>query len=131
MLFDWLRTTGTVLLLSLLLVLPGLALVELCWEGCKLPVGVSLSLATRSDHRAIDFELHRLGLPHSVGVTYRGGRAIDLRRLASKLDAKGKFERFTWHTGSGGELSARFAMRRVTPCAEVHHELDQRSTNYG
>ena len=79
-------------------------------------------------------------MPYSVGVAAnskvfevrevvnRGGQAIDLRKLASKLDAKGKFERFTWRTGSRGELSARFAMRRVIPCAEVHHELDERST---
>lgn len=167
-------------------------------------VGVSLSLATRSDHLPIDFELylptswtddparrrearipddvvfktkpelalemltrahqdglslgvvladagygsssefrlgiHRLGLPYSVGVSStskvfevrevvnRGGQAIDLRKLATKLDAKGKFQRFTWRTGSRGELSARFAMRRVTPCAEQGHELDERST---
>jgi SRSO17 transposase len=167
-------------------------------------VGVSLSLATRSDHLPIDFELylptswtdddarrrearipddvvfktkpelalemltrahqdgiplgvvladagygsssefrrgvHRLGLPYSVGVSStskvfevrevvnRGGQAIDLRKLATKLDVKGKFQRFTWRTGSRGELSARFAMRRVTPCAEQGHQLDERST---
>lgn len=31
---------------------------RLCWEDCQLPVGVSLSLATRSDHLPIDFELY-------------------------------------------------------------------------
>ena len=106
----------------------------------RLPLGVVLADAGYGNSAEFRLGLHRLGLPYSVGVAAnskvfevrevvnRGGQAIDLRKLASKLDAKGKFERFTWRTGSRGELSARFAMRRVIPCAEVHHELDERST---
>ena len=105
-----------------------------------LPLGVVLADAGYGSSSEFRLGLHRLGLPYSVGVVStskvfevrevvnRGGHAIDLRKLASKLDAKGKFQRFTWRTGSRGELSARFAMRRVSPCAEQHHELDERST---
>jgi SRSO17 transposase len=105
-----------------------------------LSLGVVLADAGYGSSSDFRLGLHRLGLPYSVGVVStskvfevrevvnRGGQAIDLRRLATKLDAKGKFQRFTWRTGSRGELSARFAMRRVTPCAEQGHELDERST---
>ena len=105
-----------------------------------LPLGVVLADAGYGSSSEFRLGLHRLGLPYSVGVlstskvfevrevVNRGGHAIDLRKLASKLDAKGQFERFTWRTGSRGKLSARFAMRRVTPCAEQHHELDERPT---
>ncbi|GMU63417.1 MAG: hypothetical protein AMXMBFR34_51800 [Myxococcaceae bacterium] len=105
-----------------------------------LPLGVVLADSGYGSSSDFPLGLHRLGLPYSVGVVStskvfevrevvnRGGQAIDLRKLATKLDKKGKFQRFTWRTGSRGELSARFAMRRVTPCAEQGHELDERST---
>lgn len=105
-----------------------------------LPLGVVLADAGYGSSSDFRLGVHRLGLPYSVGVAStskvfevrevvnRGGQAIDLRKLATKLDAKGKFQRFTWRTGSRGELSARFAMRRVTPCAEQGNELDERST---
>ena len=104
-----------------------------------LPLGVVLAdsaYGTSSDFR---LGLHKLGLPYSVGVAagtkvfevknvvHRGGRAIDLRALALKLDAKSKFQKFAWRTGSRGELSARFAMRRVSPCSEQGLDLDERS----
>jgi SRSO17 transposase len=105
-----------------------------------LPLGVVLADAGYGASSDFRLGLHRLGLPYSVGVAStskvfevrevvnRGGQAIDLRKLATKLEAKGKFQRFTWRTGSGGELAARFAMRRVTPCGEQGHELSERST---
>ena len=105
-----------------------------------LPLGVVLADAGYGSSSDFRLGVHRLGLQYSVGVVStskvfevrevvnRGGQAINLRKLATKLDAKGKFQRFTWRTGSSGELSARFAMRRVTPCAEQGHELDERST---
>ena len=105
-----------------------------------LPLGVVLADAGYGSSSDFRLGVHRLGLPYSVGVSStskvfevrevvnRGGQAISLRKLATKLDAKGKFQRFTWRTGSSGELSARFAMRRVTPCAEQGHVLDERST---
>ena len=58
----------------------------------------------------------------------RGGQAIALKQLALKLEAKGKFKRCTWRAGTRNDLSARFAMRRVTPCAEQARELDERPT---
>ena len=106
----------------------------------KLPLGVVLADAGYGSSAEFRLGLHRLGLPYSVGVAAnskvfevhevvnRGGHAIDLRKLASKLDAKGKFQRFSWRTGTRGELSARFAMRRVTPCGEQGNERDERST---
>lgn len=106
----------------------------------KLPLGVVLADAGYGNSAEFRLGLHRLGLPYSVGVASsskvfevhevvnRGGQAIDLRKLASKLDAKGKFQRFTWRTGTRGELSARFAMRRVTPCGEQENEFAERST---
>jgi SRSO17 transposase len=105
-----------------------------------LPLGVVLADSAYGTSAEFRRGLHRLGLPYSVGVTSaskvfevhevvnRGGHGIDLRKLASKLDAKGKFQRFTWRTGSRAELSARFAMRRVTPCGEQDHPLEERAT---
>jgi SRSO17 transposase len=105
-----------------------------------LPLGVVLADAGYGSSSDFRLGLHRLGLPYSVGVistskvfevrkiVKRDEKAIDLRKLATKLDKKGKFQRFTWRVGSGGELSARFAMHRVTPCAEQGHALDERST---
>lgn len=103
-----------------------------------IPLGVVLADAGYGTSSRFRLGLHRLGLPYSVGVSSsatvyevgdvvnRGGQAIDLRALAFKLDAKGLFQRCTWREGSRGELSARFAMRRVTPCAEQGRELDER-----
>ena len=105
-----------------------------------LPLGVVLADSAYGNSAEFRLGLHRLGLPYSVGVAAnskvfevhevvnRGGHAIGLRKLAAKLDAKEKFQRFTWRTGTRGELSARFAMRRVTPCGEQRNELDERST---
>ena len=109
-------------------------------QEAKLPLGVVLADAGYGNSAEFRLGLHRLGLPYSVGVAAsskvfevhevfnRGGQAIDLRKLASKLDAKGKFQRFSWRTGTRGELSARFAMRRVAPCGEQGNERDERST---
>ena len=92
-----------------------------------LPLGVVLADSAYGSSSDFRLGLHRLGLQYSVGVASsakvfevnevvnRGGHAIDLRALASKLDKKGKFQHFTWRTGSRKELSARFAMRRVAP----------------
>lgn len=103
-----------------------------------LPPGVVLADAgygTSSDFR---LGLHRLGIHYSVGVNpltsvyevgqvvNRGGQAIGLKQLAFKLEAKGKFERCTWRTGTRSDLTARFAMRRVSPCAEQGRELEER-----
>jgi SRSO17 transposase len=103
-----------------------------------LPPGVVLADAGYGASADFRLELHRLGIHYSVGVNplttvyevgqavNRGGQAIGLRDLATKLDAKGKFERCTWRAGTRGDLSARFAMRRVTPCGEQSRELEER-----
>lgn len=82
--------------------------------------------------------LQRLGLQYSLGVDprtavfevgealNRGGQAIQVRELARKLERAGKFERCTWRQGTRGALSARFAVRRVAPCAEQGRELEER-----
>lgn len=103
-----------------------------------LPKGVFLADSAYGASAEFRLELQRLGLQYSVGVNprttvfevgetvNRGGRAISLNELARKLERKGKFERCTWRMGTRGELSARFAVRRVTPCAEQGRELHER-----
>jgi SRSO17 transposase len=105
-----------------------------------LSLGVVLADSAYGSSTEFRRGVHSLGLPYSVGVTCtakvfelfnvvnRGGRAIDLRSLSFKLEKKGKFERVTWRDGTRKELSARFAMRRVLPCAESDNELAERST---
>lgn len=105
-----------------------------------IPPGIVLgdsAYGTSSDFR---LELRRLGLHYSVGVdakttvfevgevVNRGGASISVRDLAFKLKAKGKFRRCTWRTGTKGELSASFAMRRVFPCCEQGRDLHERES---
>lgn len=90
---------------------------------------------TSSDFR---HQVRKLGLHFSLAVNpettvfevgevvNRGGAAISARALALKLKAKGKFRRCTWREGSRGELSARFAMRRVFPCKDLSLDSDDR-----
>jgi SRSO17 transposase len=103
-----------------------------------LPRGVVLADSAYGSSGEFRLELHRLGLQYSVGidprttvfevehVVNRGGKAISVRELARKLERKGKFERCTWRMGTRSELSARFAVRRVTPCSEQGRELHER-----
>jgi len=103
-----------------------------------IPRGVVLgdsAYGTSSDFR---LELRRLGLDYSLGVSAetkvfevgevlnRGGAGISLKQLAVKLHKKGKFRRFTWREGTKGELSARFAKRRVFPCREQSRDSAER-----
>jgi SRSO17 transposase len=95
------------------------------------------SYGTSSDFR---LELRRLGLDYSLGVNPEtkvfevgeavnpGGAGISLKQLAVKLHKKGKFRRFTWREGTKGELSARFAKRRVFPCREQGRENAERES---
>ncbi len=104
----------------------------------ELPPGVVLADAGYGASADFRLGLHRLGIHYSVGVNplttvyevgetvNRGGQAIGLRELALKLKKKGKFKRCTWRAGTRGDLTARFAMRRVTPCAERGRELEER-----
>jgi len=90
---------------------------------------------TSSDFR---LEVSRLGLKYSLGVSpqtkvfevgevvNRGGASISVRDLAFKLKTRRKFRRCTWRAGTKQDLSARFAMRRVSPCREQTRELHER-----
>lgn len=90
---------------------------------------------TSSDFR---HQVRKLGLHFSLAVrpettvfevgevVNRGGAAINARELALKLNKKGKFRRCTWREGSRGEMSARFAMRRVFPCKDLSLDPDDR-----
>lgn len=92
---------------------------------------------TSSDFR---LELRRLGLDYSLGVNpetkvfevgevvNRGGAGISLKKLAVKLHNKGKFRRCTWREGTKGDLSARFAKRRVFPCGEQSRPAAERES---
>jgi SRSO17 transposase len=105
-----------------------------------LPLGVVLADSAYGNSGDFRAGIHQLGLQYSVGVASstkvfevkdvvnRGGPAVDLLSLARKLEAKGKFQHFSWRTGTKDNLSARFAMRRVCPCAEQDVPLEGRST---
>ncbi len=100
--------------------------------------GVVLADSAYGSSSDFRLELRRLGLDYSLGVdpkttvfevgkvVNRGGAKINLSGLALKLKAKGKFRRCTWRTGTKGEMSAKFAMRRVFPCREDSREDHER-----
>ena len=106
----------------------------------ELPSGILLADSAYGASADFRLAVHRLGLLYSVGVNCRtsvyqvgppvnnrGHQPIELRDLAAKLEAKGKFERCSWRNStSGDEMTARFAMRRVTPVAEQGRELADR-----
>jgi SRSO17 transposase len=76
-------------------------------------VGVSLSIATRTEHLPIDFELY---LPtdwaNSPEPSPRS-EALSVSELALHINERGGFRRCTWRKGTKEDLSARFALRRV------------------
>ena len=76
-------------------------------------------------------ELQNRGLSYAVGVTSAmkvwqlddshrrvGGRTLSAGEYATKLVDEGAFRKTTWREGTGGQLSARFAARRVLPIAD-------------
>jgi SRSO17 transposase len=80
-------------------------------------------------------ELHELGLDYAVGVDPKTvvsildaqwrcrGDPVSVRDLALRIEAQGGFRRCTWRKATKQDLSARFALRRVTP-AGVNAERD-------
>jgi len=102
------------------------------------PPGVVLGDCGYGASSEFRLSLQRLGLPYSLGVSplttvyevhevvNRGGQAIGVRDLAFKLRKKGKFQRCTWRAGSQDNLTADFAMRRVSVCGEQGRELKER-----
>lgn len=115
----------------------GLEMVRRAVEA-NLPRGVVLADSAYGASSDLRLGLRRLKLDYSVGVdpktkvfelddvVNRGGAAISVKELALKLKAKGKYRRVTWREGTKGKLSARFAMRRVTPCREQGRALKER-----
>ena len=76
-------------------------------------------------------QLQKRGLLYGVAVasstkvwqldaTHRrvGGRTITVSEYANKLVSQAAFRKTTWREGTGGNLSARFAARRVLPIAD-------------
>jgi SRSO17 transposase len=74
--------------------------------------------------------VRRLGLDFAVAINStvkawvvdalgrRHGDPVSVLALAEKLDADGKFRRYTWREGTKENLSARFAFLRVVPLAD-------------
>jgi SRSO17 transposase len=72
-------------------------------------------------------ELRELGLDYAVGVVPQTavllldahsrcrGDPVSVRELAQRIEARGGFRRCTWRKGTKQDLTARFALRRVTP----------------
>ena len=102
------------------------------------PRGVVLADTAFGSSSDFRLELRKRGLHYAVAVDpkttvfeigaplQRGGHAINLRELAVKLKAKGKFRRCTWREGTKESLTARFAMLRVLPCREQRRDEDER-----
>jgi SRSO17 transposase len=103
-----------------------------------IPRGVVLGDAAYGTSSDFRLELRRLDLDYSLGVSpetkvfevgdalNRGGAGISLKQLALKLHKKGKFRRCTWREGTKGDMSARFAKRRVFPCREQGRDIAER-----
>ncbi|MBI5478609.1 MAG: transposase, partial [Deltaproteobacteria bacterium] len=92
-------------------------------------VGVSLTVATATEHLPIDFELSlprcwaddearrkEARIPDDVTLKPKGELG-----LARRLLANGKFQRCTWREGTRGELSANVALVRVVPCKDARN----------
>lgn len=105
----------------------------------KVPPGVVLAdsaYGSSSDFRA---GIRDLGLHFAVGVDPQSsvwlldadeGRSEEpasVRDIALALEELGEFRRCTWRRGTGADLSARFAARRVVPAyKDPSHPADER-----
>ncbi len=88
------------------------------------PVLADSAYGSSSDFRQ---ELRELGLDYAVGVDPKTvvwlldaqsrcrGDPVSVRDLALRIEQRGGFRRCTWRKGTKQDLSARFALRRVTP----------------
>ena len=97
----------------------------------NVPRGVVLADAAYGTSTSFRAELQRLNLEYSLAVEGRtkvvevgdvvtpGGAPVSLRKLATRLMAKGAFQRSAWREGTRSELSANFAIRRVVPSKEM------------
>jgi len=100
-----------------------------------LPRGVVLADTAYGSSSEFRQELSGLGLEYAVGVDPKTNvrvadaqsrfrsDPISVRDLALRIEARNGFRRCTWRKGTKQDLTARFALRRVTP-AGVHAECD-------
>src|SRR6266496_252150 len=92
-----------------------------------LPRGVVLADSAYGSSSEFRQELRELGLDYAVGVVPQTavllldaqsrcrGDPVSVRELAQRIEARGGFRRCTWRKGTKQDLTARFALRRVTP----------------
>jgi len=100
-----------------------------------LPRGVVLADSAYGSSSEFRQDLRDLGLDYAVGVDPKTavwlldaqsrcrGDPVSVRELAQRIEARGGFRRCTWRKGTKQDLTARFALRRVTPSG-VHAERD-------
>lgn len=100
-----------------------------------LPRGVLLADSAYGSSSEFRQELRDLGLPYAVGVAPQTavwlldaqsrcrGDPVSVQDLALRIEARGGFRHCTWRKGTKQDLTARFALRRVTP-AGAHAERD-------
>jgi SRSO17 transposase len=95
------------------------------------PRGMFLVDAAYGNSSRFRRELREKGLTYGVAVNSTtkvwqldkldrrcGGRTLTVSEFASKIVERGGFRKTTWREGTNGELSARFAARRVLPIAD-------------
>jgi len=93
--------------------------------------GMFLADAAYGNSSRFRRELRKKGLLYGVSVNSTtkvwqldtlerrcGGRTLTVAEYAGKIVQRGGFRRTTWREGTNGELSARFAARRVLPIAD-------------
>jgi len=93
--------------------------------------GMFLADAAYGNSSRFRRELRKKGLLYGVSVNSTtkvwqldklerrcGGRTLNVAEYAGKIVQRGGFRRTTWREGTNGELSARFAARRVLPIAD-------------
>jgi SRSO17 transposase len=57
------------------------------------------------------------------GTSKASADAVNVRDLAFRIHNRGGFRRCTWRKGTREDLTARFALRRVVPCADDSEAL--------
>jgi len=112
----------------------GLAMVRRAIDD-GLPRGVVLADSAYGSSSDFRQGLRDLALDYAVGVDPKTvvwvldaqsrcrGDPVSVRDLALRIDERGGFRRCTWRKATKHDLSARFALRRVTP-AGVNAERD-------
>lgn len=105
----------------------------------KVPRGVVLADSAYGSSADFRAGVRELGLHFAVGVdpksavwlvddeNRRSEEPASVRDIATALDELGEFRRCAWRRGTQGDLSARFAARRVLPAyKDSSHPLEDR-----